>query len=953
LQNKRPRHSPHISDDDQDSNGSSDVEADEAQDDAHDAEQMVWATQQVQKDFRATANKQNIATDSGIIEEIQCINFMCHEHLTVSLGPLINFIIGHNGSGKSAVLTALTICLGGKATATNRAQNLKSLIKEGKDHSSVQVRIKNQGALAYKPDQYGDSITVERHFNRSGTSGFKLRDENRRVVSTKKAELEDILDAFSMQIDNPMNVLTQDMARQFLNHSTPKDKYKFFLQGTQLEHLNKDYQQIEQSLELMNTRAEVKKTDIAVLRKRMEELTTKAQRAENLERMRAKETEIAHQALWARVEEEEAELAAADAEIEKVTAVVEKRQAMVTEASEAFERSGSAHEAAVQRVEDVTSEMEPAKQTVQELKVVFDEIKKKLVALMSDQRIADKDIKMKANKVEEYKRDIEKLRDLQRQADNGLYTEKVREVEEAKITMDNAREAFAAHSTELPSLQQQLRTDQQEKQTADKKVNDARAEEQSVLRNIKGLQDGQRSWVEGYTNPGNLENLLRAISSTRFNEKPVGPMGRYVTLLRSEWGTILEKQFGNSLNAFVVTSRADQSKLSGLMRSCNWTAPIYIGKPDPIDTSGNEPDASLLTWMRAVKIENHLVRNQIIINQSFEQTVLIESRSEGYKFMRDRAQNVKMCFTFADGTTRRGRVLNYNSSSGINDSPIDEYRGVLRMQADKADQVKEQQTRLAGIRQELRDLENAAKDVQNRLNASKAREQDHIKQGKRLKLAYQEASDAVGRLEDELSKATPDAAAIDVLQESLSEAQEALQRAEGVYEDMVLQRDELDAQCKADKKNLEDAQAAVRDLDFKLEKAQTTIRKYQGQREDDLKKKNIAIQQVTKAEENLKIWEEARRERQGSVHEITQKAEAECPRRVPVPEGKSAEELGDILQKLVNTRRQTEKELGGSQDQLLRAANEAKRVHHDAKREFDSLEGLKMVSKAERIPGDD
>jgi len=54
----------------------------------------------------------------------------------------------------------------------------------------------------------GRCLTVERHFNRSGTSRFKLKDQNGRVVSTEKAELEDILDAFSMQIDNAMNVLT-------------------------------------------------------------------------------------------------------------------------------------------------------------------------------------------------------------------------------------------------------------------------------------------------------------------------------------------------------------------------------------------------------------------------------------------------------------------------------------------------------------------------------------------------------------------------------------------------------------------------------------------------------------------------------------------------------------------------------------------------------------------------
>jgi chromosome segregation ATPase len=94
---------------------------------------MFRATQSVQKHLRASEGKQNTAAEQGIIEEVKCTNFMCHEQLTITLGPLINFIIGHNGSGKSAVLTALTLCLGGKATATNRGQNLKSFIKEGRE----------------------------------------------------------------------------------------------------------------------------------------------------------------------------------------------------------------------------------------------------------------------------------------------------------------------------------------------------------------------------------------------------------------------------------------------------------------------------------------------------------------------------------------------------------------------------------------------------------------------------------------------------------------------------------------------------------------------------------------------------------------------------------------------------------------------------------------------------
>jgi chromosome segregation ATPase len=908
---------------------------------------MTWATQQVQRDFHATTNKQNIATDSGIIEEIQCINFMCHEHLTVPLGPLINFIIGHNGSGKSAVLTALTICLGGKATATNRAQNLKSLIKEGKDHCNVQVRIKNQGALAYKPSQYGESITVERHFNRSGTSGFKLKDENGRVVSTKKAELEDILDAFSMQIDNPMNVLTQDMARQFLNHSTPKDKYKFFLQGTQLENLSRDYQQIESSLELMNTRAEVAKTDISGLRKKMEDLAAKARRAESLEKMRHKEKEIAYQALWAEVQEEEAELANTDAELVRLAKLIQDRKDLVDEASEAYERSDAAHEAANEDLTALTLEIEPATQEALDLKAVFDSSKAKILGLKTDERNAASDVKAKTVIVQQCEAEIEQLRERQAAADNGVYAELASELENAQARLEQAQTAYTSHGAELPILQRALKAAQAENHSATQKVQKATDDVNAIRNNIQGLRGGQRSWIEGYQNSANLRKLLQAIENeSRFRESPVGPMGRHVKLLRSDWGYILEKQFGGSLNAFVVTSRADQSILSGLMKQCNWQAPVYIGKKEPIDTAAHEPDPSLLTWMRALRIENDLVRNQFIINQSIDQTILIESRKEGYQFMNERGpltRNVKMCFTFAEGSKSKGRTINY-TSGGLNDSPIDEFRGNLRMQADKEDQIRGEQARLESVQQEMRGLEQAAREVQGQLNICKTQEQDHVRRNKQLKIAFQQASETVGRLDEELSKATPDAAAIDVTRESLTEAQAELRRAEGVYEDIILSRDKLNAECRDDLKKLQAAQAVKADLEFKLTKAQATVRKYQGQREDNLKRKNQSIGQVSAAETNRAVWVEAREERQKEVDVLIQKAEEQCPERIPVPNGKTAKDLGNILEKLTATRRATEKELGGSQDELLRAANEAKRVHQAARKDFDANEGVKMVS---------
>lgn len=532
---------------------------------------MIWATQQVQKDFGATRNRQNMPTECGIIEEIRCVNFMCHVNLVITLGPLINFIIGHNGSGKSAVLTALQICLGGKATATNRAQNLKSLIKEGEDHSSVRVRIKNQGALAFKPHLYGKSISVERHFSISGASGFKLRDENDKVVTTKKAELEDILDAFSMQIDNPMNVLTQDMARQFLNHSTPKDKYKFFLAGTQLETLHRDYQQIEASLELMNSREEITKEILASRRKEMEILVSKARRAGSLEQMRKKEHELTQQAAWARVEEEEAELAEVNVEVARLDALTEKRTAEADEASIAFERADAAVTGAQQDVTETTAQMEPKQQAVQECNERFLAVKQEMLNLQSDERKARSDITTKRKQVAQYESDIAQLRQRQAEADDGIYAEKQRELEVAKQDCEQRMQAYTTHGASLPELQKQLKDAQKEKDKADQAIVAAKGNERRIKSTIDNLKGERRDWTSAYQNPDKFLRLLQAIKSdSRFREPPVGPLGRHVKLVNADWGYILEKQFGSALNGFVVTSKPDQTVLAELMRRCGW-----------------------------------------------------------------------------------------------------------------------------------------------------------------------------------------------------------------------------------------------------------------------------------------------------------------------------------------------------------------------------------------------
>jgi len=138
--------------------------------------------------------------EAGIIKQIYVENFMCHCKLRVDLCRNVNFINGQNGSGKSAVLAAIQICLGAGARRTHRARNLKELVR--KDSASnaptaakIRVTLLNQGEDGYKHDVYGDSITVERSISlKGGYNGYKLLDHNGVERSRNKKDLDEMLD---------------------------------------------------------------------------------------------------------------------------------------------------------------------------------------------------------------------------------------------------------------------------------------------------------------------------------------------------------------------------------------------------------------------------------------------------------------------------------------------------------------------------------------------------------------------------------------------------------------------------------------------------------------------------------------------------------------------------------------------------------------------------------------
>jgi chromosome segregation ATPase len=155
--------------------------------------------------------------------------------LLVDFGPNVNFIHGNNGSGKSAILLGICICLGMRASETKRASSVKGLIKHGENHAIVAVTLANAGKFAFQNEIFGNEIVVEKHLSRNGSNKYVLKGESGKEVKGDRGMLDRILSHFGIIVDC---ILNQETAREYLKSNSPSKRFEYFLEATQLQSMN-------------------------------------------------------------------------------------------------------------------------------------------------------------------------------------------------------------------------------------------------------------------------------------------------------------------------------------------------------------------------------------------------------------------------------------------------------------------------------------------------------------------------------------------------------------------------------------------------------------------------------------------------------------------------------------------------------------------------------------------
>nr|XP_014089188.1 structural maintenance of chromosomes protein 5 [Bactrocera oleae] len=145
--------------------------------------------------------KPNVAV-RGKIKSVYCKNFVTYGECTFYPTEYLNVIIGPNGTGKSTLVAAIVLGLGGKPELLSRSSSIGDYVKNGRDEAVIKVEI-------YR-DTPAKFMTFERRFPRNGKSTFMIGEN----IVVEKKYLSEIME-YKIQIGNLCQFLPQDRVQDF------------------------------------------------------------------------------------------------------------------------------------------------------------------------------------------------------------------------------------------------------------------------------------------------------------------------------------------------------------------------------------------------------------------------------------------------------------------------------------------------------------------------------------------------------------------------------------------------------------------------------------------------------------------------------------------------------------------------------------------------------------------
>uniref|UniRef100_A0A674I926 Structural maintenance of chromosomes protein 6 n=1 Tax=Terrapene triunguis TaxID=2587831 RepID=A0A674I926_9SAUR len=832
----------------------------------------------------------------GIIESIQLKNFMCHSMLgPFQFGSNVNFVVGNNGSGKSAVLTALIVGLGGKATTTNRGSSLKVFVKDGETSADVSITLRNRGKDAFKPEVYGMSIIVTQHISMDGSRSYKLKSKTGTLISSKKEELTAILDHFNIQVDNPVSVLTQEMSKHFLQSKNEGDKYKFFMKATQLEQMKADYSYIMETKSRTHEQIEQGVGLLQDLRQHYVEKEECYKSIAFVSEMQTNLEALKHKMAWAVVNETEQEMKPIKDSIdieegrtEKYDQKLKEWQVKVNEAEEKYK----AIQEKLEKISEEAQALQPQcvclKADVQAKRKAYNEAEAHYNRSRTELKRLEKDDEQLRKRIEELKNSADQVSEsekLERQKKIAHLKDQLKIVHDQEVMMVQ----------EMDQFQQAVYKSKEEHARLKREELDVKQALDSKQRQLKELTDSKTNRLKrfGQHVPVLLEEIEDAYRKGHFKHKPIGPLGAFISLKDAELTLAVETCLKSLLQAFCCDNHHDERTLQTLMSKfypsgyrpqiivSRFRNEVYDVRPRAV----HHPEfPSVLT---ALEIDNAVVANCLIDMRGIETILLIKSNPKAREVMqRNRPpKNCREAFTAeGDQVFERRYYSSDNTRPKFLSKDVEAEISHLQKEVEnKMAQLSTSQRRLCSIENETRQNEdylNRRRRQQKELQEDEAQENKHKMESVKRDMEQQR-----GKMEDLKN-------ILRMAEHKLEEIKEKLHQVEEIASPV---KDELNQ------------------ADLEVEKS-----KHHWQHYEEKQKEHLASIQKLKGE--LAAKEKELKEKIAQATQI-------CPQRIEVNRTvKSLDTEMNRLRDKINSKRDHH----GNREEIIKQLIEAKDKYQDA-----------------------
>ncbi|CAM9332494.1 unnamed protein product [Ectocarpus fasciculatus] len=595
-----------------------------------------------EKDDKGKGSKKR--SEAGVVLKINVSNFMCHRKLTVPLCKQVNFINGRNGSGKSAILAALQICLGAKAHLTHRAKKMTDFIRHGwKGDAILEVTLLNT-EHGFKFEEYGESITIRRTIKQPSGGGFALVGADGEIKSKEKSELTKLLDTLNIQVDNPCAVLDQENSKKFLQGSE-SDKYAFFMKATDLERIHADSEETGRSISIMKTGHHDAVSMLPKYQEIVRQLKLELKEYENLRELKEKINRLQEQTVWAHVSVSEEVVAEHEEAIKQSNVQVERGQEKIVQLEKEIEDTIASKEEVKARYDAGVEETQRLKKVVVEAGKQLIDAQAPLVELRGqrDTLQGEKNEKTTAKKLaarkvkaarEAAKRSASDQREkalldqLQKTEDSLSVVARMMEQRGGEERMFQLAQAMHKAQEAAHIAKQNLDTSSHELMALKQDLRSLETEKFDPLRAIAPFMPG----------------LVRKISqeARQFSSPPVGPIGASIQLKEEcqEFRACIEGHLSRNLNNFVVSSQQDKTRLMAVMKSYrgsyrgngqNFPLPTIIVQTPQARYRPPQNPPGYLQIMQAINVNNDQAFNSLVDQCSIEKNCLFASKEEAEK----------------------------------------------------------------------------------------------------------------------------------------------------------------------------------------------------------------------------------------------------------------------------------------------------------------------------------